>query len=379
MYRSGLVRQVLFFRGAHFVWVLGLLGSVAVTACTTSTAGQPSGVSSIAAPQAQQPVNNSQIAFGNQPVTLTVQNAVVTSGSATTYTFEVATDAGFANKVQSKAGIAPGGNGLTSVALDALPGGKDYYWHAQAVGGGTTGLFGTSYKFTIGPSVVINAPVPLGPLSGSQTSPRPTFRVTNATHQGPVGGINYRFDVANDAAFTSIAVTQTVSEGAGETDFTPPNNLATNHTFYWKATAIDTGSGVTSQGSPVQQFTTLPFSQAENVAAQLGVVLWPGTQPPGAVGHATMGDNWQVQTLHHIPTNTFFQSPTLEMLRIFDLLDRGFDPQGGINWMNGNGYPTDAYWYPPPEKAVIGFDFVYLALRNKDFSANIWDLVLKAE
>ena len=46
-----------------------------------------------------------------------------------------------------------------------------------------------------------------------------------------------------------------------------------------------------------------------------------------------MGDNWQVQTLHYLPGNVFFQSPDIEMLRIFDLLDRGFDPDGAIGWM----------------------------------------------
>ena len=88
------------------------------------------------------------------------------------------------------------------------------------------------------------------------------------------------------------------------------------------------------------------------MAQQLGVALWPGITPPGTTGQATMGSNWQIQTLHYLPTNVFFQSPDLEMLRIFDLLDRGFDPEGAAAWMNGNGYPTAAVWYPPPEKAV---------------------------
>ena len=66
-----------------------------------------------------------------------------------------------------------------------------------------------------------------------------------------------------------------------------------------------------------------------------------------------MGDNWQVQTLHYLPGNVFFPSPDAEMIRIFDLLDRGFDPDGAAAWMNSNGYPTQALWYPPPEKAVI--------------------------
>jgi hypothetical protein len=83
--------------------------------------------------------------------------------------------------------------------------------------------------------------------------------------------------------------------------------------------------------------------------------------------------------LYHVPTATFFQSPTVEMLRFFDLFDRGFDPDSAIAWMNGNGYPTAAQWYPPPEKAVLGLQFVYLAARYKAVDHGTWDLVLKTE
>jgi hypothetical protein len=41
-------------------------------------------------------------------------------------------------------------------------------------------------------------------------------------------------------------------------------------------------------------------------------------------------------------------------MRIFDLLDRGFDPGGAAAWMNSNGYPTAALGYLSPENAVIG-------------------------
>ena len=115
------------------------------------------------------------------------------------------------------------------------------------------------------------------------------------------------------------------------------------------------------------------------MASQIGVPLWPGQVPPGTTGHAILGDNWQLQILHHLPTNTFFQSPTIEMVRFFDLFDRGFQPDPAIDWLNTHGYPTIAQWYPPPEKAVLGLQFVYLAARNKITVNGIWDLVLKTE
>jgi hypothetical protein len=114
-------------------------------------------------------------------------------------------------------------------------------------------------------------------------------------------------------------------------------------------------------------------------------VLWPGIQPPGSVGHATMGETgpfgvgWDVTTLHYAPGNVTFQSPDAESLRLFDLLDRGLDPDAAIGWMVTHGYPTNAVWYPPPEKAVIGLHFVYLASRGKVVVNSTWDVVLRVE
>ncbi len=97
--------------------------------------------------------------------------------------------------------------------------------------------------------------------------------------------------------------------------------------------------------------------------------LWTSAQPPGTGGHAVLGDNWQTQTLTSY-TGVSFVSPPLEALRVFDLLDRGFDPQSAINWMNGNGYLTSASYYP--SIGVIGFSTMYMALIN-----GRWDLVLR--
>jgi hypothetical protein len=358
------------------IGVVVLAGMVLVPACTSTM--QPSSSASVASPQPRTPANSAQIIFTSQPVTLTVQNAVVTNGTATTYTFEVATDPAFGSKVQTKDGITQGSNGLTSVVLDALTGGRDYYWHVRATSADTVGVFGPTSKFTVGPPITIAAPVPIAPLTGGTGSPRPALRVANAVKQGPSGPLTYRFEVATTSAFTTIVASGTNVEGINETGFIPTSDLPLG-TLFWRATATDTTNNVTSASSASQSFTVIPFTQAERLAQQIGATLWPGIQPPGTVGHATMGDNWSVQTLHHLPTNTFFKSPSVEDLRIFDLLDRGFDPEGAINWMNQNGYQTFAQWYPPPEKAVIGLAFTYIAARNKITVNGIWDIVLKAE
>jgi hypothetical protein len=312
-------------------------------------------------------------------VTLLVLNAPITQPGGTTYTFEVATDSAFVTKVQIKDNVAEGSGGQTGVALDTLAAAKDYYWHARAQGGGTTGVFGATFKFVMGPAVTINAPVPIGPLTGDQTTLRPALRVTNATRQGPVGAITYRFEISTSSTFASILVTGTKIEGVNETGFIPSTDLPSTGTLFWRATAIDASNGVTSAPSAVQSFTANRPSQAGIIAARLGVVLWPNQQPPGATGQAVLGDNWDIQTLYHVPTRTSFQSPTVEMLRFFDLFDRGFDPQSAIDWLNSHGYSTIAQWYPPPEKAVLGLLYTYIAARNKVLVNGTWDLVLKTE
>ena len=260
-----------------------------------------------------------------------------------------------------------------------LPAAKDYYWRARAQAPGGTGAFSDLFKFTIGAAVTLAAPTPIGPLTNAETTPRPALRVTNASRTGSTGAITYKFEIARDSAFGSIIVSGTNTEGINETGFIPTSDLPTRVLLFWRAMAIDAANSITSSPSSVQSFTALPLSQAATVAQQLGIVLWPGNVPPGAVGHATMGENWQVQTLHYLPGNVFFPSPDAEMLRIFDLLDRGFDPDGAAGWMNTNGYPTAALWYPPPEKAVIGLQYVYLASRNKVFVNGTWDVVLRVE
>lgn len=376
-------------RSTGILRMVSIVAVAASAACTNSNPAQPSQsadvvadaalTASIIAPRPLAPANNSAVVFSSQPVTLTVLNAIVTRGTDTTYTFEVATDSGFSTKAQTKDNVAQGSNGQTSVRLDALASNRDYYWHTRATGGGTTGVFGSTFKFTVGPAIVVNAPSPISPLTNTTTSPRPALRVTNATRSGPTGAITYRFEVANSSAFTGIVASSTVSEGVNETGFIPSSDLPQSSTLFWRAFAIDASNGITSDPSAVQSFTAKSFSQAESLAAQLGQTLWPGITPPGTVGHATMGTEWNIATRRYVPGNVLFQSPDIEMARIFDLLDRGFDPGAVSSWLNANGYPSQVLWYPPPEKAVLGLQYVYIASRNKITVNGIWDIVTRVE
>jgi hypothetical protein len=329
------------------------------------------------APVLMTPTNGSQLANQGQPVTLVAQNAAG-SKAGTTYTFEVSAEVAFTTKVQTKE-VAEASVGFTSAQLDPLPAGATYYWRARAQAPGGTGTFSDLFKFTLGGAVTIGTPSPIGPLTNAETSPRPALRVNNVSRSGPTGAITYKFEIARDSGFGSIIVTGNNTEGVNETGFIPTSDLPTRVLLYWRATATDAANNVTSSPSTVQSFTPLPLSQAETLAQQQNFVLWPAQVPPGSVGHATMGDNWAVQTLYYRPGNVLFPSPDLEMLRIFDMLDRGYLPDDAIGWMQTHGYPTAALWYPPPEKAVIGLQYVYLASRNKVFVNGTWEVVVRVE
>src|SRR5436309_13302009 len=94
----------------------------------TTSAAAASATSSVTVPRPLTPAANAQVRNLDQPVTLVVGNAVVTQGSAATYTFEVASDAAFATKVYTKSGVAQGASGQTSLTIDRLGAGADYYW-----------------------------------------------------------------------------------------------------------------------------------------------------------------------------------------------------------------------------------------------------------
>jgi hypothetical protein len=354
---------------ARLLWLP--LALVAVGACSSSSPTTPS----VTAPLPLLPANNSQISSTSQPIALVVSNALSTGTSTLAYTFEVATDTAFANKVFSSSTVAQGANGQTTAQLGTLLAGTAYYWHARA---GTNGVFSTTSMFSIGPAIVIGAPTPLSPLTGSTSNGWPTFTVQDAAHTGPVGPLVYRIDVSTSATFAAIVLTGTVPETPGQTNFTPPANTPApaQTALFWRATAIDTVNLVSSQPSTVQSFTySAAPSAAAMIAAQEGLALWPGVQPPGTNGHATLGNGWGVGTATSFNGVTFV-TPPLEELQIFDLMDRGMDPQSAINWMNANGYPTGAAYYPAPggngSAPVIGFSYEYLGLIN-----GAWNVIIK--
>jgi hypothetical protein len=136
------------------------------TAATASVTDAVTGVT-IAAARPLTPANNAQIAYGQQPITLSVNNAVTTGTAALSYKFEVASDAAFTRKDFTRENIAGGSNGTTNLAIDKLAGSRQYYWRVQASGPGSAGPYSVVRSFTIGPEVVLGTPALASPVNGA--------------------------------------------------------------------------------------------------------------------------------------------------------------------------------------------------------------------
>lgn len=342
---------------------LAALLAAATVACGGSSPTQPS----IGAVTPLQPTNGAQVQHADQPLTLVVQNASgATAG--TTYSFEIATDSAFSQKVYTKDGVAQG-SGQTSVTIDTLTGGKEYYWHARTQAGSTAGTFGSTFQFAIGAAVVLNAPTPVAPANGFTAYGWPTFKVANSTRTGPVGAVAYRFEVATSAAFTTIILTGTVPEAADQTSFAPATAQAapSQNNLFWHAVPVDQTNGIAGPASTAVSFTYATPTQASIIAAQEGLTLWSGTQPPGTSGHAKLGPGWDVK-IEVSYAGDVFASPTLQELQLFDLIDRDMEPGAAIAWLQSHGYFTDAEYYPSIQ--VIGIPYQYMALIDGE-----WELV----
>jgi hypothetical protein len=240
------------------------------------------------------PAQNAEIKFAEQPITLTVRNAASSGSSAPTYTFQVASDAGFGSVVQTKDGIAQGA-GQTSVALDKLVGDRVYYWRARSNAAGVSGYFSTVRAFRLGPEVVLQAPVLVAPADGGTMSGQAPLIVNNVARSGPAGQLSYRFEVADSPSFTNLVFTATVNEGPNQTSATMTAQLTTNQTYYWRVRASDPSNAVTGPYSNVASFRYVPFdmSQAVIVNSPPDLASWPETAKITSI--TIQGDSFPVE------------------------------------------------------------------------------------
>lgn len=89
-----------------------------------------------------------------------------------------------------------------------------------------------------GGTLTVSAPGIVSPANGDQVQGEATFTVTNVVVTGGSGTPTYTFQVATDSGFSDIvAQASGVSQGAGETTWTPDTELSSRN-YFWRARAV---------------------------------------------------------------------------------------------------------------------------------------------
>jgi len=233
------------------------VASVAAASVTEATSSV-----TVGAPQPVSPADGAQFKHVEQPVKVAIANGVTTGSAALTYTFEVATDAGFANKVFTKDNVAEGAGGQTILTLDRLSPAKTYFWRARS---GSAGPSSKVRSFSIGPEVILQTPVLGAPAQNATLTNRAaTLTVNNVGRTGPAERVTYRFEVSDSSSFANLVFTSTVLEQPGSQTSATMNITSTvATTYFWRVQASDPPNLVTTAFSAVESFKFQPFSMRD--------------------------------------------------------------------------------------------------------------------
>jgi hypothetical protein len=256
--------------------------SIAVAGCdaerssnplSPSIAGPLAGVT-ITTPAAVGPTNALLIATTEQPLTLIFASADSNSVRPFTYEVQVATDAAFTQIVVEIAGVEPNEFGQVIIQLpSSLDPDRTYYWRVRALDGANTGEYSATASFEVFTPVVIGMPAVGSPGNGDTTpSNIVTLEIVNPEIAGPAESIMYRFELATDPSFTTLAAVLTVAQAAstatavsnaassGGRTSASPGALPHDQTFFWRArvSAQARNGEIIGPWTPTASFTTPP-------------------------------------------------------------------------------------------------------------------------
>lgn len=236
-----------------------VLASCAVEKSSTplapTVAGPIAGVT-ITAPKTLTPASGAQIPGDQQPLTLLLENASSSGQRPLTYSFEVATESGFTNRVFAQDSVPPGDGGRTSLKLPSnLPIGKVYYWRAKAADGANQSPYSTAADFNVFTPVSFDKPTLLAPINNTKVSNvRPTFSLADAPHQGSPLSVSYVIEISTDSALSAKVAVWQFDETANQTNFPSAADLPAGVQLFWHARAF--ASPVIGPWSDTQTFST---------------------------------------------------------------------------------------------------------------------------
>jgi hypothetical protein len=294
-----------------------------------NVAGPIAGVS-LSVPTPATPVDGAEV-LNTQPVRLTFNNSSSNGERPFWYIVELASDAGFTNRLYANGRVSPGTGTQTSVVVDGtLPAERTYYWRVKADDGANASEYSAAARFDLVMPIVLEAPVPLSPVGGQTvSSTRPTLTVNNAGVHGRAGRVDYWFEVALDQAFAQKLVQQPVERSGGATTSAQMPELPGGTLFFWRAVGFN--GTVTGAFSQVQSFRTPATAPPPAPPAP------PGPPPPGGPCNAPGAPaNWTTAQWHDCFVSLIAArgaGPTvthgaLSVLRP-DLVARGADWQNG--------------------------------------------------
>ncbi len=223
-----------------------------------TVAGPIPGVN-ITAPNPLEPRDNLRIAVGQQPITLHIGNSSTNGVRPFSYLVEIATDAGFTNKVFVREGVAPASGGATQLRLpDPLAPERTYYWRAMAQDGANSSTYSATAFFVIYTPIVFQKPVPQTPIANVQLNGNaPLLVFANAGRSGPATNVAYEVAISTNAAFAP-ADTWTTAEQVGGTTTVSPGLLPAATQYFWRVRAFDATTSPPTVGpySDIQTFRT---------------------------------------------------------------------------------------------------------------------------
>lgn len=158
---------------------LGLVAGLSTPACKVKedqlTSNTPVTTSvpgvTVTAPTPLSPASGSEVR-DDQP-TLAVSNATVSDGSVPTYSFQVATDAGFTTLAAQTQGVAQNPSGQTSWRVDLVLENRQYFWRARARAGSVDGAYSPVVDFRVNSTASSGQPtasvVVTDPLTNGRT------------------------------------------------------------------------------------------------------------------------------------------------------------------------------------------------------------------